>query len=50
LTAAIKKSFFRCLPETADKEQVDAILATFKAAPDGLIVEQVADSFLPGGR
>jgi len=42
-TAAIKKSFFRCLPETADQEQVDAILATFEASPDGLIVEQVAD-------
>jgi hypothetical protein len=43
LTAAIKKSFFRCLPVTADKEQVDAILATFEAAPDGLIIERVAD-------
>lgn len=42
-TVAIKKSFFRCLPVTADKEQVDAILATFEAAPDGLIIERVAD-------
>jgi hypothetical protein len=44
--AAIKKSFFRCLPKTADKEQLDAILATFElAGPNGLIIERVADLF-----
>jgi hypothetical protein len=42
-TVATDKSFYRCLPETADREQIDAIMAAFRAAPDGLIIDEVAD-------
>ena len=42
-TVATDKSFYRCLPETADREQIDAIMAAFTAAPNGLIIDEVAD-------